>query len=186
MKRMVVGLCLGLFIGLGAGALASTGEKVEATFVEYIYEVDGEIREIDTPALLYHGTSHLPVRQVANMLGFNVTYVSDSKTIRFTTPESEQIPAKAKAEGAREAVGGEERVEDIHIPTPPIEDQLKSVIHRLEDAEASLQITHKLMEVATNEQSRSIAEQQIAEIEQLIENLRQQKADLEAQLQAGK
>lgn len=86
MKKTILALCIGLIIGLSSNAFAAIGDKVEAVFAEFVFIVDGEKKELDASPLVYNGTSYLPVRTVANLVGKDVTFKSDTRTIELATP----------------------------------------------------------------------------------------------------
>lgn len=88
MKKMVFALCIGMMIGLTANSFAATiGEKIEAVYASFNFVVNGEIKELDSLPIVINGTSYLPVRTVSNMLGYDVTYKADSRTIEFNDPD---------------------------------------------------------------------------------------------------
>ncbi|MEW4372850.1 stalk domain-containing protein [Paenibacillus kandeliae] len=95
MKKGITSLLIGsaLLVGTGTGALAATNlEKVTAYLNDQVkVEVDGSaatLKSADgtkvTP-LTYEGTTYLPVRATADLLGADVKYNSTSGTIQFTT-----------------------------------------------------------------------------------------------------
>ncbi len=61
---------------------AST-KKIRVEFDEVDVEVDG--REIETDDILYNGTTYLPLRQIADATGAEVSYDSVTKTVNLTT-----------------------------------------------------------------------------------------------------
>jgi len=91
MKRtthIIIALALGMLIGSAATAFADDAiEKVTATVAKFRFVVNGEERDVQTEQLVVMGTTYLPVREVANMLGYDVTYRADSKTIEFKSAE---------------------------------------------------------------------------------------------------
>ena len=84
MKRTIFALVIGMLIGSAATAFAAS-DTVTATITKLRYIVNGEERDVQTEQLVVMGTTYLPVREVANMLGYDVTYRADSKTIEFNT-----------------------------------------------------------------------------------------------------
>lgn len=81
MKRLIAGLAIGAFIGLVSPAGASS--TVQAMFAKFNFVVNGEVKNIDTEPLLYEGTTYLPIRAVSDMLGYDVNYKADSRTIEL-------------------------------------------------------------------------------------------------------
>lgn len=85
MKRTFLTLCVGIIIGMlvGAtsGAFAAIGDKIEAVFAKYEFIVNGEQVELDADPLVYQGSTYLPVRSIMNVLGYDVGYLAESRTI---------------------------------------------------------------------------------------------------------
>jgi hypothetical protein len=71
-----------MLIGSAATAFAAS-DTVTATIAKLRFVVNGEERDVRTEQLVVMGTTYLPVREVANMLGYDVTYRADSKTVEF-------------------------------------------------------------------------------------------------------
>lgn len=92
MKKTVIILCVGMMIGwmagVTSGAYAAVGDKVEAIFSEFNIFIDGEEQTLDAMPLVYNGTSYLPLRTLANLVGKDVTYLADTKTIELNTPST--------------------------------------------------------------------------------------------------
>jgi hypothetical protein len=84
MKRLILGLVIGMLIGSAATAAAAS-DTVTATITKLRFVINGEERDVQTEQLVVMGTTYLPVREVANMLGYDVIYRSDSKTVEFNT-----------------------------------------------------------------------------------------------------
>lgn len=82
MKKTIVALALGLLIGSAGTALAAS-ETVQAVFGKFNFVVNGEVKELKTDPLVVDGTSYLPVREVAGLLGFRLDYDADSRTIKL-------------------------------------------------------------------------------------------------------
>jgi cell division septation protein DedD len=95
MKKLIIGLTIGLLLGMSTNAFAAIGDVVSATFARFNYVVNGSTKAIDSPVLVYEGTSYVRTTDIANMLGFDVTYKSDSRTIEFNngaTPSPTKAP----------------------------------------------------------------------------------------------
>jgi len=90
MRKMIAGLVLGMLIGSAATAVAAS-DTVTATIAKLRFVVNGEERDVQTEQLVVMGTTYLPVREVANMLGYDVTYRADSKTIEFLGPVNTNV-----------------------------------------------------------------------------------------------
>ena len=88
MKKFVAGLVIGLLIATAGVGLAA-GETVQATFAKFNFVVNGEAKTLEADPLVYQGTTYLPVRVVSNLLGYDVTYKADSRTIELISVGSE-------------------------------------------------------------------------------------------------
>lgn len=88
MKRTIIALVLGMLIGSSATALAANTETVQAVFAEFKIMINGQEKQLQTTPLVVEGTSYLPVREVANLLGAKVGYDDASRTITLNNKES--------------------------------------------------------------------------------------------------
>lgn len=93
MKKVMIGLIIGVLLGASTNAFAAIGDSVQAVFASFSYVVNGSAKAVDSPVLVYEGTSYIRTTDMANMLGYDVTYKSDSRTIEFNKPESTPQPA---------------------------------------------------------------------------------------------
>lgn len=99
MKKIIFGLAAGLLIGSAGTAIASQTGAVEAVFAKFNLKVDNkEIVQIEP--LIYDGTSYLPVREVGELLGYEVDYEDADRLIILETPN----PAKNEAAPAGKKV----------------------------------------------------------------------------------
>ena len=98
MKKVIFALVLGMFLGSVSNTFAAVGDKVEAVFASFNYKINGLEKSTETQPLVINGTSYLPVREIANMLGYDVTYKSDSSTIEFSTTATGGINKMASTE----------------------------------------------------------------------------------------
>ena len=88
MKKLILGLCIGLLMGMSTNAFAAIGDKVQAVFAEFNYVVNGEAKVLESPVLVYEGVSYVRTTDISNMLGYDVTYKKDSRTIEFNSGEA--------------------------------------------------------------------------------------------------
>lgn len=89
MKRILLGLVIGLLVGTAGTALAANSDTVQAVFSKYNLKIN-QNNAVEIEPIVYKSTTYLPVREVANMLGYDVTYKADSRTIELTVDEAEQ------------------------------------------------------------------------------------------------
>jgi hypothetical protein len=151
MKRtthIIIALALGMLIGSAATAFADDAiEKVTATVAKFRFVVNGEERDVQTEQLVVMGTTYLPVREVANMLGYDVVYRSDSKTVEFLGPVNTNVQrgasevtdtiiettwidlnTLAREYGVRIEVGENLRIGDFVVARPAAEPDRVAVI----------------------------------------------------------
>ena len=166
MKKTILTLCIGMMIGLlagvSSGAYAAIGDKIEAVFSQFTFVVDGETKELDADPIVINGSSYLPVRTVANLVGYDVIYKADSRTIEFVTPvtlaenmEVEELP--------------------IHVAT------IEEINVDLEMLNAKKIGYTAMLELSKSEETTIKAQALLDEVLQQIEELEVQKATLEAQ-----
>lgn len=83
MKKFISGLIIGLVLATATSVMAAGG--ILAQFEDFNLVVNGQVKVLQTKPLVYNGTSYLPVREIANLVGYNVTYKADSRTIELNT-----------------------------------------------------------------------------------------------------
>lgn len=88
MKKFIAGLVIGLLIAT-AGVGFAAGETVQAAFAKFNFVVNGDAKPLEADPLVYQGTTYLPVRVVSNLLGYDVTYKADSRTIELVSVRNE-------------------------------------------------------------------------------------------------
>lgn len=103
MKRLVIGLIVGLLIGMTGTAIAAQSDTIQAVFQKFNFIVDGQEQQLDADPLVYQGTTYLPVRVVANMLGYDVTYKASDQRIELVSA-SEQIENSERGENNMDQV----------------------------------------------------------------------------------
>lgn len=87
MKKLIIGLVIGLILGMSTNAFAAIGDSVTAVFAKFNYVVNTEPKSLDSPVLVYEGVSYVRTTDISNMLGYDLTYKADSRTIEFNKPE---------------------------------------------------------------------------------------------------
>lgn len=173
MKKTILTLCIGMFIGLLAGSVsgsfAAIGDRVEAIVAEYNIVVDGEVQVLEASPVAINDSTYVPLRAMANMLGKDVTYKADSRTIELNTP-SDQFTEVETVETTSLTI--EEQIAFIDFQILEIEKYLNTIISRLQYNETSGDRTQEVLD-----QSRS----NIVKTEAVIADLEAQKAALQAQ-----
>lgn len=85
MKRIILGLVIGLLIGSSVTAIAATNQTVKAVMKNILFQIDDQ-EPHELTFLVHEGTSYLPVRAAGEVLGYEVDYQGDPETIMFNTP----------------------------------------------------------------------------------------------------
>lgn len=170
--RLALALALGIMIGAAGTALAA-GEVVRATFQKFAFVVNGESVEMDEDALVYQGSTYLPVRALLNALGYDVTYVAASKTIRADKPVENLLDELQK-------IGGGVQVDPVDEMTlDEIERQIEGVKGVIRAMEIALPWAEEIGPPGSVEKTLD----QIAKQQARLAELEAKKAELEAQLQ---
>jgi len=82
MKKFIAGLIVGL---LFTNTFAFAGDSISAAFAKFNFVINGQAKTVDTQPIVYNGTSYLPVRELSTMLGYDVDYKADTRTIELKT-----------------------------------------------------------------------------------------------------
>jgi len=96
MKKFIAGLIIGLMLTSTVSFAAN--QDISAVLTNFNFVVNGQAKTISTQPIAYNGTSYLPVRELSNLLGYEVTYNESSRTISLTNPSesnalNDQSPA---------------------------------------------------------------------------------------------
>lgn len=167
MKKIIAGLVVGLLIGLASNAFAAVGDIIEAKFSQFTFMVDGTVKELEADPLVYQGSTYLPVRVVANLVGKEVIYRADSRTIELNTPDIKTTVNHG------EEVNGLQEDEGMSI-----EDQIKQINKQIQLKRASVEIIRGGV-MPGDEANQQAYDNAVAE----LADLEAQKEALEAQLQ---
>lgn len=82
-KQLILGIIVGTVFALPSYSFANDTiqNKVEAMFSKFNIIVNGETKVLDADPLVVNGSTYVPLRVMSNMLGYDVTYKADSRTI---------------------------------------------------------------------------------------------------------
>lgn len=95
MKRFLLGLIIGLLIGTATTAVAANTDIIQAKFSKFRLQIDGA-DPVEIDPLVHEGTTYLPVRKAGELLGYDVDYINETRTITFDSKE--QKPSKTKSD----------------------------------------------------------------------------------------
>jgi hypothetical protein len=80
MKKIVFALVLGMLIGSSSIAIAATNDTIQAKFSKFMLKIDDK-EAIEIEPLTYKGTTYIPLRYAAELLGHSVGYEDETRTI---------------------------------------------------------------------------------------------------------
>jgi hypothetical protein len=170
--HVVLALSIGVLIGV-AGTAFAAGEVVQAVFAKFNYVVNGDPVEIEAEALVYQDSTYLPVRSIMNALGYDVTYMTDSRTIRA----DKSVPALLREV---QKIGGDIGMVPVdEVTLEEIEFQIELVQGAIQSLELILPLAEKMG--LTDEIEKTL--EQIAIQQARLAELEAKKAELEAKLQ---
>jgi hypothetical protein len=112
-KKIIAALALGMMIGSATTALAAP-DVVEATVAKFKFIVNGQQKEVATEQLVVMGTTYLPVREISNMLGYDVTYKKDANTIELDNGTASPSAESSSANDSQNAI---EDVNNVTLTT---------------------------------------------------------------------
>ncbi|MBE1446778.1 copper amine oxidase N-terminal domain-containing protein [Paenibacillus sp. OAS669] len=109
MKKIILPLSIGVMIGLTATTVSAASESVQAAIAQFVFKVNGEEKELKNSPLVVDGTSYLPVREVAALLGYELDYDEATRTIQLD-------PKKANHSMYQELTAAPDLTEWIKVP----------------------------------------------------------------------
>lgn len=136
MKKYLIGFIVGAMCMLSTNAFAAVGDKIEAVFSQFTFVVNGETLELEADPINYQGTTYLPVRVVANMLGYDVTYKHDSRTIELDLPIEQPVHSP---EQAPTAPIEPPKQQEVTTPSPDVQESVESQPEVVEEEEETVE-----------------------------------------------
>lgn len=88
MRKIIAAIVAGFI--LGAAGTVTAAPIVQAVFAKFNFVIDGKKVDPGVDPLVYQGTTYLPVRVFSNMLGYDVVYRADSRTIEIWDAKNEK------------------------------------------------------------------------------------------------
>jgi len=89
LKKLIAGLVIGMLIGSFGVAFAAESPTVQAMFEKFSLQINGD-KATEIIPLTYEGTTYLPVREAAGLLGYEVDYDKETKTIKLDQSQKEK------------------------------------------------------------------------------------------------
>jgi hypothetical protein len=159
-KKIIFALCLGILIGSTTTAIAST-EYIQATLAKFNIQIDDK-KPIQVEAIVNEGVSYYPIREIADLLNQEVSYIGATRTIVINTSVQEIESSEVEVE---------------HMTKYKTVEEVNYRINSLNNALTP--INFMLNEDITEERRNKYLEQK-ALIEAELEVLEKRKAELEA------
>ncbi|MGE5654646.1 MAG: stalk domain-containing protein [Bacillota bacterium] len=94
MKRFAAGLLIGILLTVGV----SYGNQLIALTVDYKIAVDGHLMSLAEQPVIINDRTYLPVRAVAEMLGYSVGFNDQTQTVSMTSRNANPSPTAGKLE----------------------------------------------------------------------------------------
>jgi len=88
MKKVTIALALGLLLGSATTAIAAT-DTVQAALTKFKIVVNGQEQQLKSSPVVINGSSYLPVREVAELLGHDVSF--DKGTISLDAKDGDNV-----------------------------------------------------------------------------------------------
>lgn len=166
MKKLVLGLLVGLMIGSAGTAFAAQNQYVQAVFSKFTLLVNGEYRNLEQDPLVYNGYTYLPVRTVSELLNYELNYNADTKTIILNARHS--VPVVEEPESNEERIAKEKfRLNNLIKSEKERLTELKENLSKIENSGGA---TDDVLNSARNMVKNS--EQRLAGYEEELRNLK--------------
>lgn len=183
MRKVLIGLIVGLLIGTAGTAFASS-DYIQAKFSHFNLKVNGTEVELDNQPLVVEGTTYWPIRELSEYIGFDIDYEGSTRTIVVET--------LIETNGINDIIDEVDVVEnnEKELPKegdvlPTIENDeyttLRAINTRLETAARALQTVEMSLYYDITEELRDRLLNDKALIEAEIADLEARKALLESQ-----
>jgi len=181
MKKLIIALSLGLIIGM-ASTVSAQSETVEAIFSKFNIIINGEYKELQTDPLVYQGTTYVPLREIGNLFGYDVTYKADTKTIELNQSETNVLNGNEGTQNESQPTDEPQEVEE-----EPMEEN-QDELPRLEWVEGQISFYEtqifgikSILEKNISDEKKEEFRQTLSEYESKLEQLQQLKQQLESQ-----
>lgn len=85
-KHFIAGALFGAIVASStvSAATPEIANAVQAVFAEFNLVVDGEEKQIKKDPLIVDGTAYYPIREMSELLGYNLEWQEDTRTIQLT------------------------------------------------------------------------------------------------------
>jgi hypothetical protein len=84
LKKYVIGFLAGIIFATSTSVLAASTDLL-ATISSFNFVVNNVPKKLDSNPVVIDGSSYLPVKAVSEMLGYDVKYIDETRTINLTS-----------------------------------------------------------------------------------------------------
>ena len=112
MKKFVFGLIIGLGLSLASVSFAANKEVV-AHLTPFKIMINGKITELKNSIVVIDGTSYLPVREISNLLGYEVEWEEETGTIGLSNDGKKYLNKNKK--GGNNSSVSQEQTQSAHF-----------------------------------------------------------------------
>ncbi|PZE21509.1 stalk domain-containing protein [Paenibacillus xerothermodurans] len=96
MRRTILALMIGMLLGSVSTAVAAIQGEVTAVFANFVLKINGQAQPLDNAPLVHEGNSFLPVRELADLFGYDVAYDDAARTIELNDRSRSKSPANSE------------------------------------------------------------------------------------------
>lgn len=83
MRKFLIGILVGGLLATASPTFAAIGSKLEAVYSNMNLQINGYSLPLDEPILIVNGNSYLPLKQIATLMGYEVSYNDKLRTINL-------------------------------------------------------------------------------------------------------
>lgn len=166
MKKSIIAFVLGFGLATAGSVYA---EDVTATFSKFVFKVNGEEKKLEADPLVYQGSTYLPVRVVSNLLGYDVTYKGDSRTIELNDMEVSRVDSTTETPVTQEM--SEEDKETINRSEIQIANLQQSTVEaeeRINEYEKDKQVLNDKLTQSSDKYEQEFITGQIKGVDSMI------------------
>ncbi|OEH85365.1 hypothetical protein BHU72_04535 [Desulfuribacillus stibiiarsenatis] len=88
MRKVSFGFILGIVLSISVNVQANT--EIMARLADFKLLLNGNSVQVENTPLLYNGRTYLPVREISNILGYDIDYIEATKSIMIQDRPAQQ------------------------------------------------------------------------------------------------
>ncbi|WP_339302064.1 stalk domain-containing protein [Paenibacillus sp. FSL K6-2441] len=143
MKKIVLAVAASALIGTASVAGAAPAVKtVKATIKYFNYVVNGQTK-LTADALVFNGTTYVPIREAASLFNYSTTYDGATKTISFSSKKEWITLSDLIAANPRLSASQSEDTANVYVVRAGGETAFSLNAANLKDGETTSVVTNK-------------------------------------------